>query len=122
MLGPRASLGEVVRPESGAQGTRLGGARGSLPWSESPRPTGEFASHRKVPSPRGPVSRESDIFAASPSAKVPQSGQLNGNVSSHGSGAWKSKITATRDFAGGPVVKTSRLHCRDCEFHPWSRN
>ena len=28
MLGLRASLGEVVRPESGAQGTSLGGTRG----------------------------------------------------------------------------------------------
>ena len=91
MLGLRASLGEVVRPESGAQGTSLGGTRGSLPWSESPRPTGEFVSHRKVPSPLGPVSRESDTFGASPSAKVPQTGQRNGNVSSHGSGARKSQ-------------------------------
>ena len=122
VLGVRASLGEVVRPESGAQGTSLGGARGSLPWSESPRPTGEFVSHRKVPPPRGPVTSESDISAALPSAKVPQTGQLNRNVTSHGSGAWKSKITVTRGFPGGPAVKTSRRCCWECKFHPWSRN
>ena len=28
----------------------------------------------------------------------------------------------TRDFPGGPVVKTPRFHCRGRKFNPWSGN
>ena len=27
-----------------------------------------------------------------------------------------------RDFPGGPVVKTPRVHCRGHGFNPWSGN
>ena len=28
----------------------------------------------------------------------------------------------SRDFAGGPLVKTPRFQCRGCSFNPWLRN
>ena len=30
--------------------------------------------------------------------------------------------TESREFPGGPVVRTSYSHCRGAEFNPWSGN
>ena len=32
------------------------------------------------------------------------------------------KLSWSRDFLGGRVVKTPRFHCRWCGFDPWSGN
>ena len=32
------------------------------------------------------------------------------------------KLQATRDFSGGPVVRTLCFHCRGHRFDPWSQN
>ena len=32
------------------------------------------------------------------------------------------KLKISRDFPGGPVIKTPRFHCRGHRFDPWSGN
>ena len=35
---------------------------------------------------------------------------------------WKLRTSFSREFPGGPVVRTPRFHCRGCRFNPWLGN
>ena len=62
----------------------------------------------------------SEVLACETRGKI--RGKRSSTLSTNEVQVNKIKITQSRDFPGGPVVKTSRFHCRGHGLDPWSGN